>query len=140
KLESLSFDTHKLLIMHLPDQTLVYDHPVSQAQGVPVWSILKTGIDGISPYRAIDFVNEGNKITVGDKLNFLIGMIDHSVSSQYGVDQEIIHYTPILQLEKASLADFRIDASTGGDSMVSRIFISASEDGVVYGQERSIEY
>ncbi|AGZ17823.1 DNA stabilization protein [Enterobacteria phage IME_EC2] len=140
RLESLSFETHKLLIVHLPDKTLVYDHPVSQAQGVPVWSYIKTGINGIGPYRAVDFVNEGRVITCGDKLDPYLGKMDNTTSAQYGEDQEIVLYTPLLWAENAILADFRMDASTGGDSVASRIWLSATEDGIVYGQEKSIAY
>lgn len=140
RLESLTFETHKLLIVHLPDYTLVYDHPVSQAQGVPVWSYIKTGINGIKPHRAIDYVNEGKVITVGDKVEPWLGQLDHTTSAQYGEDQEIVLYTPLLWAENAILADFRMDASTGGDSVASRIWLSATEDGIVYGQEKSIDY
>ncbi|AZF88795.1 DNA stabilization protein/tail needle [Salmonella phage Lumpael] len=140
RLESLSYETHKLLIVHLPDKTLVYDHPVSQAQGVPVWSFLKTGILSLKPWRAIDVMNEGNRITVGDKTGKWLGALNNTHSAQYGEDQEIVLYTPILWAENAILADFRIDASTGGGSTTSRIWLSATEDGINYGQERTIAY
>lgn len=140
RLESLSFETHKLLIVHLPDKTLVYDHPVSQTQGVPAWSYLKTGINGINKYRAIDIINEGQRITCGDKLQPVVGQLDNTSSAQYGEDQEIVLYTPLLWAENAVLADFRIDASTGGDSVTSRLFISATEDGIIYGQEKLLAY
>lgn len=140
RLESLSFETHKLLIVHLPDQTLVYDQPVSQAQGVPVWSYLKTGILSIKPWRAIDVMNEGNRITVGDKTGKWLGKLDNTTSAQYGEDQEIVMYTPLLWAENAILADFRMDASTGGNSVAQQIWLSATEDGINYGQERTIPF
>lgn len=140
RLESLSFETHKLLIVHLPDKTLVYDHAVSQDQGVPVWSYVKTGINGINEYRAVDLINEGGRITCGDKTDPVIGVLDNTSSAQYGEDQEIILYTPLLWAENAVLADFRIDASTGGDSVVSRLWLSATEDGITYSQEKLLAY
>lgn len=140
KLESLSFETHKLLIVHLPNQTLVYDHPVSQTQGVPVWSYLKTGIQSLNEWRAIDVMNEGGKITCGDKREKWLGNLDSTTSAQYGEQQEIVLYTPLLWAENAILADFRMDASTGGGSTTTRIWLSATEDAINYGQEQMIAY
>lgn len=140
RLESLSFETHKLLIVHLPDITLAYDHPVSQSQGIPVWSYLKTGTKGIQQWRAIDVMNEGNRITVGDKTGKWLGVLDNTTSAQYGEDQEIVLYTPLLWAENAILADFRMDASHGGNSVAQQIWISATEDGINYGQEKLIPF
>ncbi|QBZ71602.1 head closure Hc3 [Escherichia phage Sortsne] len=141
RLEAVSFESHKLLIVHLPDQTLVYDHPVSQAQGVPVWSIIKTGVQNASgPHRAIDYCNEGSKITVGDKREAILGEFDMTTCSQYGADQEIVLYTPLMPFENMILSDFEIDASVGGDSVTSRMWLSATEDGSAFGQEILIDY
>lgn len=141
RLEAVSFESHKLLIVHLPDQTLVYDHPVSQAQGVPVWSIIKTGVQNAAgPHRAIDYCNEGQRVTVGDKREAILGEFDMTTCAQYGADQEIVLYTPLMPFENAILSDFEIDASVGGDSVTSRMWISGTEDGSVFGQEILIDY
>lgn len=141
RLEAVSFESHKLLIVHLPDQTLVYDHPVSQAQGVPVWSIIKTGVQGAAgPHRAIDYCNEGQRVTVGDKRLAILGEFDMTTCAQYGDDQEIVLYTPLMPFENAILSDFEIDASVGGDSVTSRMWLSATEDGSAFGQEILIDY
>ncbi|KLQ32523.1 hypothetical protein ABR33_05875 [Enterobacter bugandensis] len=141
RLESISFESHKLLIVHLPDQTLVYDHPVSQAQGLPVWTVIKTGVQNASgPHRAIDYVNEGNRVTVGDKSLAVLGAFDMTTCAQYGADQEIVLYTPLMPFTGMMLNDFEIDASVGGDSVTSRMWISATEDGSVFGQEILIDY
>ncbi len=59
-MESLRFDSHELLMIHLPRHVLVYDGTASQ--NGPQWCILKTGLyDDV--YRAIDFMYEGNTIT-----------------------------------------------------------------------------
>ncbi len=55
-MESLRFDAHELLIIHLSRHVLVYDAS-SSANGP--WGVLKTGLyDDV--YRAIDFIYEGN--------------------------------------------------------------------------------
>lgn len=70
-MESLRFDSHELLMIHLPRHVLVYDGTASQ--NGPQWCILKTGLyDDV--YRAIDFMYEGNTITCGDKLEALKGL------------------------------------------------------------------
>ncbi|EJL0268481.1 hypothetical protein NL221_005152, partial [Escherichia coli] len=57
-MESLRFDAHELLIIHLPRHVLVYD--ASSSANGPQWCVLKTGLyDDV--YRAIDFIYEGNQ-------------------------------------------------------------------------------
>ncbi len=71
-MESLRFDAHELLIIHLPRHVLVYD--ASSSANGPQWCVLKTGLyDDV--YRAIDFIYEGNQITCGDKLESMTGKI-----------------------------------------------------------------
>ncbi len=69
-MESLRFDAHELLIIHLPRHVLVYD--ASSSANGPQWCVLKTGLYG-DVYRAIDFIYEGNQITCGDKLESVTG-------------------------------------------------------------------
>src|SRR5699024_7511491 len=71
-MESLRFDAHELLIIHLPRHVLVYD--ASSSANGPQWCVLKTGLyDDV--YRAIDFIYEGNQITCGDKLESVTGKL-----------------------------------------------------------------
>ncbi len=84
-MESLRFDAHELLIIHLPRHVLVYD--ASSSANGPQWCVLKTGLyDDV--YRAIDFIYEGNQITCGDKLESMTGELQFDISSQYGLQQE----------------------------------------------------
>lgn len=132
-LESYKFDKHDLLVLHLPEETIVYDG----AGGM--WSLIKTGLyDGV--HRAVDYWNESGKITCGDKFSALQGVLSDTKSSQYDEDQEIILYTPLLMAEKRKAHDLEITANTGLASRAQSIFLSATEDGVIWGQEWGLEY
>ena len=50
-MESLRFDAHELLIIHLPRHVLVYD--ASSSANGPQWCVLKTGLydDVVPRYR-----------------------------------------------------------------------------------------
>jgi len=127
-LESLSFLQHKLLIIHLPRETLAFD--ASRGN----WVRLKTGLcEGT--YRAIDFMVEGGRTTCGDKLEAITGTTNDKSSSQYNIDQEIILYTPIITATNMVGYDMELTSGQGIASVASRLLVSSTEDGVIYGTE-----
>lgn len=131
--ESLKTDDNQFLIMHLPRHTLVYNATSS------LWSILKTGLkDGV--HRSVDYRNEGDVVTCGDKLAGFLGKQDTTTSAQYGEDQEIILYSPLVGMEKSVMYDMQITANSGLSSQVRRIFVSSTSDGINYGDEEAIEF
>lgn len=135
-LEALRFDSHELLVVHLPRHVLTYD--ASASQNGPQWCILKTGLaDDV--YRAIDFVYEGNAISCGDKVEAVTGQLNFSSSSQHGKQQEHLLYTPLFKADNARVFDFELEASTGVAQIADRLFLSATTDGVNYGREQMIE-
>lgn len=135
-LESLRFDSHELLVVHLPRHVLTYD--ASASQSGQQWCILKTGLaDDV--YRAIDLVYEGNAITCGDKAEAVTGRLNFSSSAQYGKQQEHLLYTPLFKADNARVFDFELEASTGVAQIADRLFLSATTDGINYGREQMIE-
>ena len=131
--ESLKTDDNQFIIMHLPRHTMIYNATSS------MWNIIKTGLyDGV--HRAIDYRNEGYRVTCGDKLTGFLGVQDQTTSAQYGEDQEIILYSPLVGMEKSVMYDMQITANSGLASQVRRIFISATSDGINYGNEEAIEF
>lgn len=131
--ESLKTEDNQFLILHLPRHTLVYN-ATSQ-----LWNIIKTGLgDGV--HRAIDYRNEGDVVTCGDKLAGFIGVQDQTTSAQYGEDQEIILYSPLVNAERSLMFDMQITANSGLASEVRRIFVSSTADGINYGPEKPIEF
>ncbi|EFC9718488.1 hypothetical protein E6E09_21280, partial [Escherichia coli] len=134
--ESLRFDAHELLIIHLPRHVLVYD--ASSSANGPQWCVLKTGLyDDV--YRAIDFIYEGNQITCGDKLESVTGKLQFDISSQYGLQQEHLLFTPLFKADNARVFDFEVESSTGVAQYADRLFLSATTDGINYGREQMIE-
>lgn len=131
--ESLKTEDNQFLILHLPRHTLVYN-ATSQ-----LWNIIKTGLND-GTHRAIDYRNEGDVVTCGDKLTGLLGKQDQATSSQYGEDQEIILYSPLVGAEKSVMYDMQITANSGLASNVRRIFVSSTSDGINYGDEEAIEF
>ncbi|WP_052285694.1 packaged DNA stabilization protein [Kluyvera genomosp. 1] len=135
-MEPLRFDSHELLIIHLPRHVLVYDGTASQ--NGPQWCILKTGLyDDV--YRAIDFMYEGNAITCGDKLEAVKGAFQFNISSQYEEQQEHLLFTPLFKADNARVFDFEVESSTGVAQYADRLFLSATPDGINYGREQMIE-
>lgn len=131
--ESLKTEDNQFLILHLPRHTLVYN-ATSQ-----LWNIIKTGL-GDATHRAIDYRNEGDAVTCGDKLAGLLGKQDLATSAQYGEDQEIILYSPLINAERGLMFDMQITANSGLASEVRRIFVSSTADGINYGPEKPIEF
>lgn len=131
--ESLKTEDNQFLILHLPRHTLVYN-ATSQ-----LWNIIKTGL-GDGAHRAIDYRNEGDSVTCGDKLTGLLGKQDLATSAQYGEDQEIILYSPLINAERSLMFDMQITANSGLASEVRRIFVSSTADGINYGPEKPIEF
>lgn len=136
-MESLRFDSHELLIIHLPDQCLVYDGAASQSG--PQWSVIKSGLSH-APHRAIDFMYEGNEITCGDKTNAYLGRLNFKLSSQYGEHQEHELFTPLFKADNARIFDLELESSTGVEQIAEKMFISATTDGVNYGREQMIPW
>lgn len=135
-MESLRFDSHELLMIHLPRHVLVYDGTASQ--NGPQWCILKTGLyDDV--YRAIDFMYEGNSITCGDKVSSVKGELQFDIASQYDKQQEHLLYTPLFKADNARIFDFELESSTGVSQYADRLFISATADGINFGREQMIE-
>lgn len=135
-MESLRFDAHELLIIHLPRHVLVYD--ASSSTNGPQWCALKTGLyDDV--YRAIDFIYEGNQITCGDKLESVTGKLQFDISSQYDKQQEHLLFTPLFKADNARVFDLEVESSTGVAQYADRLFLSATTDGINYGREQMIE-
>ncbi|EMV3545272.1 hypothetical protein AB4D71_004631, partial [Escherichia coli] len=134
-MESLRFDAHELLIIHLPRHVLVYD--ASSSANGPQWCVLKTGLyDDV--YRAIDFIYEGNQITCGDKLESVTGKLQFDISSQYGLQQEHILFSPLIKADNVIINDLELETSGGVCDRIDKIFISATTDGINYGREQMV--
>lgn len=75
---------HQHLLIHLEDQTLVFDGAASTVIQQPVWFTLTTSIVGNGTYRANHLVRCYGKWIVGDTTAFSIGVLSDDVSSHWG--------------------------------------------------------
>lgn len=132
-MEAVRFDSHEMLLIHLPRHVLCYDAAASQ--NGPQWTLLKSGLED-DPYRAIDFMYEGNQLGVGDKLEPQTGVLSFDLSSHYSEQTEHILYTPMFKADNARVFDFELEAATGVTQEAEKLFISATVDGINYGREQ----
>lgn len=148
-LESRVKDDIALLIVHLPNETLLYNHTVGKKYGIEAaWTCVKTGIETDSPWRAKFGVYDPNsaKWVYGDLLENKLAYLDSTLASQYCEDVEQIFYTPIIPLQGVSINELELDTITGLSSDDVSCFISTSTNGVTYSQEsckslsRPLEY
>lgn len=131
--ESLKTEDNQFLILHLPRETVTFNATSG------MWSIIKTGLAN-GTHRAVDYRNEGDTVTCGDKLAGFLGKQDQTTSAQYGDDQEIILYSPLINMERGLMFDMQLTANSGLASEVRRIFVSSTADGINYGPEKPIEF
>ncbi|MCP4880681.1 MAG: hypothetical protein GY905_09060, partial [Gammaproteobacteria bacterium] len=89
---AISYDSDEWVYIHLPNETFVYS-TANQS-----WSKLKTGLDD-DVWRGIDLCNNPEAgITIGDKLQGNVGVLNDAVSSQYGNPIEFEIYTKMFQV------------------------------------------
>lgn len=76
--------SHQHLMLHLPDQCLVYDGNASQAVGEPVWFTLDSGLTSKATYRARHLTWCYDQWLCGDPTSGNIGVLTNTVSTHYG--------------------------------------------------------
>lgn len=74
---------HQHLLVHLVDQTLVYDGPASLALEEPVWFSLTSSVVGLAKYRARNLIWCYDKWISGDPTSFRLGYYVNETSGHY---------------------------------------------------------
>lgn len=138
--ETRAADFSKLLYIHLPDYTLVYDAAASKLLQQPIWTILSSSLLGVGKYRARNFVWAYNAWIVGDPDSNDLGYCSPSISSHYGAPIGWSFFTPIIynggagaifnELELVCLTG-RVDLG-----ITPTIWTAYSTDGVTWSQEK----
>ncbi len=143
-LESRAEDGYHYLIVHLPDETLIYNHTIAKEFGYQnAWSILRSGNSDSDNYRAKFGVLDVriNKWVYGDKRESKLCILDETVCTHYGEISEWELFTPFYYIERASIDQMMIETipgfSTTDDATV---FLSISYDGVTSTKEYSMQY
>lgn len=75
---------HQHLWVHLPDRVLVYDLAGSTAVQEPLWFYLTSAIEGFSQYLAKNLVWVYDRWNCGNPTSGKLGILDDSLSTQYG--------------------------------------------------------
>ncbi len=138
-MESRTVDDDKFLIIHLPGETLIYNHAVGAGIGKhAAWTYVKSGIENDEVWRAKYglFDPRAAKWIYGDTKENKLGYLDKEMAAQYDEQVECICYTPIISnLETASINSFEIKSISGFAGNDFSVSFSVSSNGVTYGQE-----
>lgn len=142
KLEARNDKAHEHLYIHLPDRTLVFDASATQDLGQPVWFVLTSSLDGLSKYRAQNFVYCYDKWLVGDPTNTNVGYMVRNISSHYGQKVRWEFGTTIVYnegrgaiIQNLELVGLTGSAAYGVDPTINT---SYSTDGQTYSQQKFI--
>ncbi len=128
-IESVKFDDHDLLILHLPNETLIFD------ASSKMWSQIKSGKD---THRAVDYQSVGNGVTVGDKQEGIYGELTDMSSAKSNEQAEILLYSPMLSLPEMCIDRLSIVSNIATNSTADYIALSVTQDGVIWSPERII--
>lgn len=138
--ETYSESGQYFVLIHLPDQSLVYDLYGSRAAGVALWHIRKT--EG-SQYRARGFTHVFGKWLVGDVSDSSIGQLVSDTASEYGVISDWEFSTPIVFnngnggiIHSVKLFGLPGRAPLDVNPNVS---MSATRNGITWSQERFLQ-
>lgn len=82
--ESRVDKAHNLLMIHLPDQALVYDAAATIVVGEPVWYTLTSSVVGLGAYRARHQVWCYDQWISGDPTSNRLGVMTRDISTHYG--------------------------------------------------------
>jgi len=142
KLESRLYRSHRLLYVHLPDRTIVYDHAASEALQQRIWFALVSTLSGEQQFRARNMVWNGQGWMVGDPSSARLGYLSDSVSSHWGERVRWEFSTPIVYNESrgAVFHEMELVALTGRVEVGTnpQISTSYSLDGMTWSQDQSI--
>lgn len=132
---------HQHLIIHLPDQTLVFDGVASFAAAEPVWFTLTSSVVGKSNYRGKNLVWAYNKWQCEDALSSTFGSLSSDISTHWGAVIGWEFNTAILYNESNGLCIHEMElVGLPGSAALGvnpTIWTSYSLDGKTWSQEKA---
>jgi len=132
---------HQHVLLHLPDQCLVYDTIGSQAMGEQVWFTLDSGAIAPATYRARGLVWCYDQWNVGDPTSAALGKLTSDVSTHYGQAIGWSFGTMVLYNEGngAIVHELELVCLTGRVALGAEpvIWTQYSLDGQTWSQERA---
>lgn len=126
------------IICHLRNDTLAYNVTTAQRIGPgPAWFVLKSGVETDLVWRAKDGVYDPriSRWIYGDRVDNRLGELDEDTATQYGDCIECIAYSPLFDLEGASIDELEIQTVPGFASEEFSVSVAITRDGVRYTQE-----
>lgn len=131
---------HQHLLIHLPDQTLVYDHAATQALGVgPVWFTLSSGV-GRAPYLGRGLVWCYGKWLCGHPFEDFVGELVETSDEHFGQAVGWEFATTVLYIKGGAIVhELELAALTGRAMLGANPVVSTSysADGRTWSQEKT---
>ena len=144
RVECRTEDDTTFILIHLPNECLCFNASIAESTGVDLaWFYLRTGYEGEVKHRAINGVFDSNigKWVYGDKVDTCIGVLDNTVFTQYGEQQEWYLYTPLVNLETMSVDEISIETIPGHTTTEdAKVAVSITNDGYIFGNEEWVMY
>lgn len=138
--ESRLYDGHEHLLIHLPDQCLVYDHEASKVAGEAVWFHADSGTLTPSTYRARNLVWCYGRWTCEDPTTAAIGYMTNTTGAHWGSEVGWEFGTTVLYAEgndgnvlEMELVTLPGRSALGADPVV---WTAHSFDGMTWSLER----
>lgn len=138
--ETYTANGQYFVLVHLTEQTLVYDLNGSRAAGSALWHVRKSDHIG---YRLRGFIRIFDKWIVGDSMDGRIGEVRDDLPTEYD-DSVFREFTTPLGFVEGR--EFVVHSATlyglpGRTALQTnpRVSMSISRDGITYGQERWVE-
>ncbi len=141
-LDNMTYYIHDLVVIYLPNHTLIWDKSASEQMQSPIWHIWSSSADTLTPYRGQNAVYCYDRWIFGDSKDGRIGTWEENISTQYGqvvgwqFDTALIYNESrgfiLHQLELVGLP------GKEGTTVNPTIFHSYTLDGVTWSDERMI--
>ena len=138
-MEPVKFDAHDFLVIHLPEDVLIYDHNASR-DGHLAWTRLKTDINREATYRGLYHINDGDRWTAADKRQNILSRFSFTNARHIGQDVEYIVHTTLVQVRNKRLFDLQVDTVPGRTLEASNMSYATTFDGITYSAEHFIRF
>ncbi len=142
-METRQLDGYSYIILHLPNETLMFNYTLSKSVGIEyAWSRLTSTTNG-TRWIAINGIVDPRigKWVYGDFNDASLATLDETSAEQYGEIQEWYLDTPFINIESGSIDELQILTLPGWTATSdATVFLSLTYDGVSYSQERTLEY
>jgi hypothetical protein len=139
RMEARTEDNVTFILVHLPNETLCFNEQIAVTMGYGLaWSIVKSDVQGTSPYRGINGVFDARtaKWVYGDKRGGNIGIINNAICTHYGSLAEWSLPTPLMNMETFSIDEIELETIPGHTGDIdAKVAFSITYDGVTYGKE-----